>query len=195
MSPRSATTSCRVGFRMPLTQRLRSTSDTSLTRSSRRSVNMQSTSKLLLAGALLLMSTKNAQSQDRDALFPPVAEFRQACTSRRHMGHFRRSGSLRYHCVLPNGDTATLLTGATQGTPGRVIGVIYETRAPSPSRRARAKNWLGLKELADGELIRWSRGSDGCVFAEWNGTHSATVLLRCPQRTTIARMLYLRGDE
>ena len=157
--------------------------------SSRRSVKMQSMRNSILAGALLLLSTKNAQSQDRDVLLPPLAEVRRACTSKQRMGHFRRSGSPRYECVLPNGHTSTLLTAARKGGPIRVIGVVYETRARRALRQAGAMNWLGLKEFGHDELTRWSRGSDGCVFAEWRGTLTTTVLLQCPTRDSAQRKI------
>ena len=150
---------------------------------------MQSFNSLILVGVVLLLSSTHAQSQHTLVPFPALAEFQRACTSRQHAGHFHRSGSRRYDCVLPNGDVTTLLTVATKGDPVRVIGVVYETSARLALHRSGAIDWLGVKWSAHGELVKWSRGSDGCVFSEWHESLTNTVILQCPNKTTITRML------
>lgn len=151
---------------------------------------MQCTKNLILAAALLFLSAKNAHSQDFDVLSRSLVEFRRACTGKRHAGQFQRSGSLRYECVLRNGDTATVLTVGKTGDAIRVLGIVYEAHGVQAWERVRVMNWLSFNEIAHDELIRWSRGTDACVFAEWHGTVTTTLLLRCPRKTTITRILH-----
>jgi len=177
-------------FRAPATQHARRASDIQVMRSSRSTVNMQRTMNLILAAVVLLLFTKNVQSQDFGSVPRALGEFQRECTSKPHTGHFRSSASLRYDCLLPNGDTATALTVEQTGDDVRVIGIVYQTHGPRALERVRMMNWLSLSDVADDELIRRSRGSDGCVFAEWRGSLATTVLLRCAQETTITRMLH-----
>ena len=151
---------------------------------------MQCRKNLILAAALLFLTAKNAHSQDFDVLPRSLIEFRRACTGKQHTGHFQRSGSLRYKCILRNGDTATLLTVGKSGDAIRVLGIVYEAHGVQASERVRVMNCLNLNEIARDEPIRWSRGTDGCIFVEWHGTVTTTLLLVCPRKTTITRILH-----
>lgn len=155
---------------------------------------MQWTRNPILAGAVLLLLTKQAQSQELGVLRGPLVEFQRACTSNERAGHFQRSGSLRYECLLPNGDTATVLTVGKTRDEIRVVGIIYETHGLLVAGTAKSMDWLSGKEGMPHELTRRSRGSDGCVFAERRGNLTTTVLLSCSRKTTIATMLRFRGN-
>ena len=150
---------------------------------------MKRTMNLILAAVVLLSFTKSVQAQDFDAVTGALGEFRRECTSKPHTGHFRRGASLRYDCLLPNGDTVTALTVEKTGDEVRLIGIVYQTHGPKALERLRMMNWLSLSDVSHDQLIRQSRGSDGCVFAEWRGGVAITVLLRCGPETTITRML------
>ena len=134
--------------------------------------------------------TSTETTQDFHVLSRSLVEFRRACTGKQHTGHFQRSGSLSYECVLRNGDTATVLTVGKMGDAIRVLGIVYEAHGVQAWERVRVMNWLSLNEIAHSELIRWSRDTDGRVFAEWHGTVTTTLLLRCPLKTTITRILH-----
>jgi len=152
---------------------------------------MQYATKSILAGVLLLMCAKTGEAQDLDLLPRPLVDFQRACTGKEHSGHFQRTGSLRYDCFLPNGDTASLLAASKTTKTMRVAGIVYETHGPQTSQRVKTMRWLGLNEFAHDKLVRRNQGADGCVFMEWHGNLRITVLLDCAHRMTITRMLLL----
>jgi len=148
-----------------------------------------------LAAVVQALWTANSQSQDLGILYRPVAEFRRTCTSKHRSGHFERSGASRYTCILPKGNRATALTVQETVDDTRVIGVVYEAFDVGILKRGSTMTWLTGNKGVPEKLVRKSRGSDGCVFAEWRSDLTTTVLLRCARKSTLSTMLLAPADS